>query len=54
MKFEFVDAAAIVIALGLLAAYIKIGTPAFLYAFAAVVLGEIFAIYWDKRQKNKK
>ena len=51
MKIELVDAIVVFLAIFFLAAYIKLGSAAFLYATALLILSEIFVIFWGRRKR---
>ena len=54
MKLELVDAIMIALAIFLLAAYAKLGTPAFLYAVVLLVATEIFVHLFFRKEREVK
>ena len=53
MKFEVVDAVVIVLALLMLAAYIKLHASAFIYVFAVLIAAEIFVQLRFKKDRRE-
>ena len=54
MKLELVDAIVILLAILLLAAYAKLGTPAFLYAVVLLIAAEIFVHLFFREKREVK
>lgn len=54
MKLEFVDAIMAVLIIFFLAAYVKLGAPAFLYVVVVLIVAEIFVNIRFRKEKVKE